>query len=127
MTTVNPGPATTIASQPQASIGNIQKNAIIGATLTPAAVSAAITAVQSFTITALGVIVGDQVSAITPPSAAPAGVFPLGGIVTAADTVAITFVNVTAGSLTPPSGVYLFEVNRAQSLSSLQTEYLNSF
>ena len=127
MATTNPGAAITTNPQPQAAMGNIYKNAVIAASITPAAVGAATTAVQSFTITALGVVVGDQISAVSPPAATPAGQFVVGAAVTAADTVAITFANVTAGSLTPPAGVYQFEVNRVQSNASFPSGYLNSF
>lgn len=128
MATSNPGAAVTTTVQPQAAIGNIIKNLLANASITPAAVGAATTATQSFSIPAFGVIVGDQVSAVSPPSAAPAGVFVVGATVTAADTIQIVWANVTAGSLTPPAGVYTFEINRAQSLASLPTTgYLNSF
>lgn len=127
MTTVNPGPAVTTASQPQAAIGNIQKNALLGATLTPVGVATATTAVQAFVLVGLGVVVGDQISTVSPPAATPAGVFVCSASVTATDTVSITWANVTAGTLTPPAGVYTFEVNRPQSLATFQTEYLNSF
>jgi len=128
MSTSNPGPAITATPQPQASIGNIQKNALIGASITPAAVATVTTAGQSFTIAGLGVIVGDQISAVSPPAITPAGVFVVGASVTAADTVQVVWANVTAGSLTPPAGVYTFEVNRPQPLAALPTGgYLNSF
>lgn len=127
MSTSNPGPAIATNPQPQAAMGNIYKNAVISASITPASVGAATTATQSFVITALGAVVGDQVSAVTPPSAAPAGVFALGGSVTAADTIQITFANVTAGALTPPAGVYQFEINRVQQNASFPNGYLNSF
>lgn len=127
MSASNPGPAITNNPQPQAAMGNIYKNAVISASITPAAVGAATTAAQSFVITGLGVVVGDQVSAVSPPAATPAGQFVVGATVTAADTVAITFANVTAGSLTPPAGLYQFEVNRVQSSSSFPSGYLNSF
>lgn len=127
MSSTNPGPALTTNPQPQAAMGNIYKNAVIGASITPAAVAAATTAGQSFVITALGVLPGDQVSAVSPPAITPAGVWPVGALVTAADTVQIVWLNATAGSLTPPAGVYQFEVNRVQSAASFPTEYLNSF
>jgi hypothetical protein len=126
MATSNPGPAVTTTPEPQAAMGNIYKNAVISASITPAAVGAATTAVQSFSIPALGVVVGDQVSAVSPPAATPAGQFVVGAAVTAADTVAITFGNVTAGS-TPPAGVYQFEVNRVQTNVSFPSGYLNQF
>lgn len=127
MSSSNPGPAITTATSPQAAIGNIQKNVVLGASITPAAVATVTTAGQSFTLTGLGVAVGDQISAISPPAITPAGVFVVGASVTAADTVQIVWANVTAGSLTPPAGVYTFEVNRPQTLTTTSTGYLNSF
>lgn len=127
MSNTNPGPALTSNPQPQAAMGNIYKNAVIGASLTPAAVATITSAGQSFSIPALGVLVGDQISAISPPAITPAGVFIVGATVTATDTVQIVWANVTAGSLTPPAGVYQFEVNRVQPLASPPTSYLNSF
>lgn len=123
----NAGPSTSTNPQPQAGIGNIQKSAILTASITPAAVATVTTAGQSFTLTGLGVVVGDQVAVTGVPAITPAGVFPVGANVTAADTVQIVWANVTAGSLTPPAGVYTFEVNRAQTLSSAPTGYMNSF
>lgn len=128
MPNTNPGPAVTTAVQPQAAIGNIIKNLVATISLTPAAVASAITASQSFTVTGPGLVVGDQVSAVTAPSQTPAGVFPIAATVTAADTISITWANVTAGSLTPPAGLYTIEVNRVQSLAALPaTGYLNAF
>ena len=127
MSSSNPGAAITTASQPQAAIGNIIKNVVASASITPASVATATTAAQTFTVTGLGVIVGDQVSAVSPPSNTPAGVYPAYATVTAADTISIVFANVTAGALTPPAGLYTFEVNRVQTLASLPTGYLNSF
>jgi hypothetical protein len=128
MSTSNPGAAVTTTVQPQAAIGNITKNLVAGASITPASVATVTTAGQSFTLTGLGVAVGDQISAVQPPAITPAGVFVVGASVTAADTVQIVWANVTAGSLTPPAGVYTFEVNRIQSLASLPTTgYLNAF
>lgn len=128
MSNTNPGPAITANPQPQAAMGNIYKNAVITASITPAAVATAITAGQSFVITGIGAVVGDQVSAVSPPAITPAGVFVVGASVTAADTIQIVWANVTAGSLTPPAGVYTFEINRPQSLAALPSGgYLNSF
>lgn len=127
MATSNPGPAITTNPQPQAAMGNIYKNAVIGASITPVSVAINTTAAQSFVITALGVLVGDQISCVSPPTSAPLGQFVVGASVTAADTVAITFANITAGALVPPAGVYMFEVNRVQPNASFPTGYLNSF
>lgn len=108
-------------------MGNIVKNFVGPISITPASVASATSAAQSFTSAAPGVVVGDQISAISPPSNTPAGVFPLYATVTAADTISIVFVNVTAGALTPPAGNYTIEVNRVQTLASAPSGYLNSF
>lgn len=128
MSSSNPGAAVTTTTQPQAAIGNIIKNVVASASITPAAVAAVTTAGQSFTLAGLGVQVGDQVSAVSPPAITPAGVFVVCATVTAPDTIQIVWANVTAGSLTPPAGLYTFEVNRPQALAGLPTTgYLNSF
>lgn len=128
MSNTNPGPAITANPQPQSAIGNIQKNAILTASITPASVATVTTAGQSFTITGLGAAVGDMISTVSPPAITPAGVFVVGATVTAADTIQIVWANVTAGSLTPPAGVYTFEINRPQALAALPSGgYLNSF
>lgn len=127
MATTNPGPAITSTPEPQLAVGNIQKNGVLTVTLTPVATAAAITAAQTFTAVGLGLVVGDQISTISPPSFAPAGVFPVGATVTAADTLSVNFANVTAGSLTAPAGVYTFEVNRIQPNFSQNAGYMNSF
>jgi len=127
MSSSNPGAAVTTASQPQASIGNIQKNAILSTpSITPTSVASATTAQQSFSGLGLGLQVGDQVTACAAPSFL-AGVFIAQATVTAADTLQITFGNVTAGALTPPAGAYVIEVNRPQSLASVPSGYMNSF
>jgi len=78
----------------------------------PAAVAAATTAENATTMTVPGVraavaatpgmpaVPADEVVEIRGPNT-PAGVFPISARVTADDTVAVTFANVTAGSLTP--------------------------
>lgn len=80
----------------------------LSASLTPAQVAAASAAEQTFTVA--GVKVGDNVS-VTPPGIT-AGVAPVTARVTAADTIGVTFVNPTAGALTPAAGVYRFIVSR---------------
>jgi len=127
MTTTNPGPSIAANPQPQAAMGNIYKNALIGASITPASVGAATTAGQSFNIPGLGALVGDQISCVSPPSIAPAGVIPVGATVTASDTVQVVWLNATAGALTPPAGIYTFEINRVQTSTSFPVGYLNSF
>lgn len=80
----------------------------IAQSLTPVSVAAATCAEQTFTVT--GVAVGDSVD-ITPPSIT-AGVAPVCARVSAANTVAITFCNPTAGALVPAAGVYRIRVTR---------------
>ena len=67
------------------------------ATLSPAAVGAATTAEQTFTVT--GLAVGDVVFVNKPSAQAGLGI--VGARVSAANTLAITFANVTVASITP--------------------------
>lgn len=66
--------------------------------LTPAAVTTNTTAEQTFTVN--GVAVGDVVLSVVKPTA-QAGLGIVGSRVSALDTLAITFANVTAATLTP--------------------------
>ncbi|CAB5212635.1 hypothetical protein UFOVP191_4 [uncultured Caudovirales phage] len=93
--------------------GNTFASYIISGTLTPAA-TATITAVeQTFTSAPFNQLkVGDFVS-VNPPSITT-GVGIVGARVSAAGTLAITFVNPTAGSLTAPSGTYVVSVLRPE-------------
>lgn len=127
MASTNPGPSITSGPESQPSFGNVYKTAVLTSSLTPAAVATATTAAQSFTLSpGLGLVAGDQISAITPPSFTPAGVFPIGASVTGNDVISITWANVTAGSLTPPSGVYTIEINRVLPGFTQNAGYLNS-
>lgn len=76
--------------------------------VTPAAVSANTTVEQSVTVA--GVQVGDWVE-VVPPSLTN-GVVLCNARVSAANTVQLQWANSTAGSLTPPSGSYIFLVVR---------------
>lgn len=90
-------------------VGNLPKQSVISVTLSPAAVSANTSAEQTFTVN--GLQVGDHV-AVSKPSA-QAGLAIVGMRVSAANTLAITFGNFTAGSITPTaSEVYLVLVSR---------------
>jgi hypothetical protein len=80
----------------------------ISQSLTPVAVGAATCAEQNFTVK--GLKVGDFVD-ISPPSIT-AGVGPICARVSATDTLTVTFVNPTVGSLTPPAGVYQIQLCR---------------
>lgn len=80
----------------------------INISLTPVSVAAATAAEQNFTVP--GVLQGDFID-VTPPGIT-AGVAPVTARATAANTIAVTFVNPTAGALTPLAGVYQIQLLR---------------
>ena len=87
--------------------------AVLTVSLTPASVAAATSAEQTFTVS--GLAVGDFVSVngSTGNASAIAGVR-----VSAANTLAIRFINPTAGALTPAAGNYLVYVARSYPVQS---------
>lgn len=82
------------------------KTSIVAVALTPAAIAAATAAEQTLTVP--GVQVGDVVICVTAPITNSTSL--TGTRVTAANTVAVQFLNPTAGSLTPTAGTYVFLV-----------------
>lgn len=90
--------------------GNLQSTFLLTVTLTPAATAATTTLEQTFTVP--GLQVGDQISTISPQFALTTQVDIINARVSAANTLALAFSNVTAGSLTYPSGTFYIEVNR---------------
>ena len=89
-------------------LGNIPKQSVISVTLSPAAVSANTSAEQTFTVT--GLQAGDHVMVNKPSAQAGLAIV---GTRAAANTLAITFGNFTAGSITPTaSETYLVLVSR---------------
>ena len=91
--------------------GNHAAVAVVNATLSPAAVAANTSAEQTFTL--IGVKVGDWISVNKPT--AQAGLTIAGARVTAADTIGITFGNLTVGAITPTaSQVYLVHIVRPE-------------
>lgn len=72
-------------------------------TLTPVAVAASTSAEQTFTVS--GLVTGRSVVVNGPAPTAGTGI--VNARVSAANTLALTFGNFTAGSLTPASGTYL--------------------
>ena len=76
---------------------------IYGPSLTPASVAAATVAEQTFTVT--GLTTSDKVLVTVPSISNATGI--AGARVSATDTLAVRFVNPTAGALTPTSGVYV--------------------
>lgn len=92
--------------------GNVAVTIVCSLALTPAAVGATTAAEQTFNVP--GLQVGDQVSAIELQAAWTSLTSIVGARVTAANTLGISFANGTGGSLTPPAGTYLLEVNRPE-------------
>ena len=92
--------------------GNLVKQSVISVTLSPVAVAANTTAEQ--TVTVNGLLVGDMVYVSKPTAQAGLGI--VGSRVSAANTLAITFVNATVSSITPTAAqVYLILVSRPDS------------
>jgi len=96
------------------SVGIINGNAygtyLIKATLTPAEVATITTAEQTFTVA--GLKTGDFVSVNSPSLVA--GVALSNARVSAANTLALTFVNPTAAGVTPAAGSYKILVVRPE-------------
>ena len=90
--------------------GNILSTFVLKTTLTPAAVNATTAAQQTFTVP--GLQVGDQVSDVSLQAAWTVAVAMTNFWVSAANTLAVSYYNGTAGSLTPPAGTYYLEINR---------------
>lgn len=115
-TTVN-APASTTQVPLQMQTGNLQLDMLLQLTISPASVAAATVAEQSFTLT--GLIVGDQVTVSKPTF--QAGLAVVSARVTAANTIAIAFINPTASPIVPTaSEVYTVALSRpiAASLSA---------
>ena len=93
-------------------LGNITKQFVVSAALTPVAVAQATTAEQTFTVK--GLLPGDHVAVNKPTAQAGLGI--VGARVSAADTLAITYVNVpSGGNITPTAETYLILVSRKDS------------
>jgi hypothetical protein len=92
-------------------VGNAQFLLLLQATLSPAAVNTITAPEQTFTVK--GLLVGDMVFVQKPTAQAGLGI--VGSRVTAADTLGITFVNPTAGNITPTAGeIYTIVVIRRE-------------
>jgi hypothetical protein len=86
-------------------------------TLTPAIVATISSPEQSFTVPGVS-LATDMIVGIEPPSNVN-GVAVVYGRITADNTVAIKFVNPTAGGVTPAAGQYTFSVLRFSPATSL--------
>jgi hypothetical protein len=91
--------------------GNTYGSYVISASLTPSAVLTITAPTQTFTVP--GLRTTDFVQVNTPPQTA--GVTLAAARVSAADTLALTFVNPTVGSVTPAAGVHTILVIRPES------------
>jgi hypothetical protein len=109
----NPGPNYAVLPDTvQMPTGNIWKVGIFSITITPAASGAATSTAQTFAATGIGLLPTDVVF-VTPPSQLT-GISLGSAFVNAADSLAIQFINPTAGSLTAPAGLYKVTVLRIQ-------------
>lgn len=90
--------------------GNVQYGFLVAQSITPGALTASTSQELSFTVP--GILATDIISGIVPPALQTAGVVISYGRVTAANTVAIGFGNVTAGTPTPVAGIYTFHICR---------------
>jgi hypothetical protein len=120
MPSVNPGPATTVNPNLQSPISFERFIETISVAITPVAVATITVAEQSFgangasfVTAATGILAGDVILAISPPSTvAGVGISQWRVDTAVNDKFYISFVNPTAGSLTPPSGQWLITVAR---------------
>jgi hypothetical protein len=109
VTGTNAGPNTASPDFPTLAVGNTWKGGTFDVTLSPAAVANATSAEQTFTMT--GLLTTDYVAVMKPTAQAGLGI--VGARVSAADVLAITFMNATAATITPTaSQVYQVFVAR---------------
>ena len=110
----NSGPnVTALPDTIQLPTGNVWKSGIFNVTLSPASVANATSAEQTFAATGIGLLTTDVVLVQKPTAQAGLGI--VGTRVSAADTLAITFMNTTAATITPTaSQVYQVVVFRIQ-------------
>jgi hypothetical protein len=93
--------------------GNIWKNGVFSLTLSPSAIGATTTSEQTFSATGIGLLTTDLV--LVNKASSNTGIGIGNARVSAADTLAIEFINISAGTLTPTaSQVYTVGVWRVQ-------------
>jgi hypothetical protein len=97
---------TGLAASDQVTVGSagtpVTQIKVYSPSLTPASVATIVVAEQTFTVT--GLTTADKVIVNPPAISNATGI--AGARVSAADTLAIRFVNPTAGALTPTAGIY---------------------
>lgn len=94
-----------------AKTGAANQSSQVSLTLTPVSVAPSTTANQTFTIPGL---LPTDIVLISDVPFGPAGVAPLLATATAANTLAVTYVNGTIGALVPTAGTYRFVVIKTQ-------------
>lgn len=92
-------------------MGNAQNISVISQSLDVASVAANTSAEQTFTVN--GLLVNDFVEVNKPSASAGLGV--VNARVSAANTLAITFMNATASPINPAAETYLIKVTRPES------------
>lgn len=90
------------------SVDSPNKGSLLSLSLTPASVATIVAAKQTFTVS--GLLTTDHVIPLSNPITNAVAITT--AEVSAADTLRVTFVNPTAGALTPTAGVYTFLVIR---------------
>jgi hypothetical protein len=109
----NSGPnVTSLPDTVQLPTGNIWKSGVFNLTLSPASVAATTTAEQTFAATGIGLLTTDLVWVNKPTAQAGLGI--VGTRVSAADTLAITFMTSGASVSPAASEVYTVGVIRVQ-------------
>lgn len=110
----NPGPnSSSLPDTVQMPTGNIWKVGVFNITLSPISVAPNTSAEQTFATTGIGLLTTDLVVVQKPTS--QAGLVLGGSRVSAADTLALNFGNLTAATITPTaSQVYTVGVFRVQ-------------
>lgn len=110
----NPGPNTvSLPDTVQMPTGNLWKVGVFSVTLSPVSVGVTTTTEQTFAATGIGLLTSDLVVINKPTAQAGLGI--VGTRVSSADTLAITFVNMSAATITPTaSEVYKVGVFRVQ-------------
>lgn len=123
----NPGPASIVTTNTEPPRSTAQFIQTIAVSITPVATATITVAEQSFGLNgvsfataATGILAGDVLVAVNPPSTvAGVGISQFRVDTATNDKFYVSFVNPTAGSLTMPSGVYLLTVMRyIQSVST---------
>jgi hypothetical protein len=99
--------------------GNINRIFALAPTLTSVGVNTITSAEQTYTVT--GLAVGDVVVSVNRPNNTPVGVGIVNARVSAANTLALTWVNPTAGSVTPGAGIFSLIVARPETPGALPT------